>query len=130
VFPDGFAPLFRAAAALPALLVMPVSAGLPVALPDVVPPEVVALVEDPVAVPLVAAPPAAELPPVDCASAQVLVNASAVANPNVTSFMIAPFPAVYGQRGPRRLRSSLSITLRCCSYRFSLATNWTWQMTR
>jgi len=95
VFPDGFAPLFRAAAALPALLVMPVSAGLPVALPVVVPPDVVALVEDPVAVPLVAAPPVPELPPVeppvDCASAQVPVNISAVANPNVASFMIAPF---------------------------------------
>jgi hypothetical protein len=127
VFPDGFAPLFRAAAALPALLVTPVSAA-PVALPDVVPPAVVPLVEDPVVVPLVAAPPAAELPPVDCASAQVLVNASAVANPNVTSFMIAPFLAVYGQRGPRSLRSGLPITLRCCSQRFSLATNSTWQM--
>ena len=68
VFPDGFAALFRPAAALPALLFMPVSAGLPVAVPVVVP-----LVEDPVAVPLVAAPPVAELPPgeppVDCASA-------------------------------------------------------------
>jgi hypothetical protein len=64
VFPDGFTPLFRAAAALPALLVMPVSAGLPVALPVVVP-----VVEDPVVVPPVAAPPVAELPPVDCASA-------------------------------------------------------------
>lgn len=72
VFPDGFTPLFRAAAALPALLVMPVSAGLPVALPVVVPPDVVPLVEDPVVVPPVAAPPVAELPvepPVDCASA-------------------------------------------------------------
>ena len=68
VFPDGFAPLFRAAAALPALLVMPVSAVPPVALPDVVP-----VVEDPVVVLLVAAPPVAELPPaeppLDCASA-------------------------------------------------------------
>lgn len=95
VFPDGFAALFRPAAALPALLVMPVSAGLPVALPVVVPPDVVPLVEGPVVVPLVAAPPVAELPPVeppvDCASAQVPVNASAVANPNVASFMIAPF---------------------------------------
>jgi len=68
LFPDGFVALFLPAAALPALLVMPVSAGLPVALPVVVP-----LVEGPVAVPLVAAPPVAELPPVeppvDCASA-------------------------------------------------------------
>jgi hypothetical protein len=94
LFPDGFAALFRPAAALPALLVMPVSAGLPVALPVVVP-LVVPPVEDPVAVPLVAAPPVAELPPVeppvDCASAQVPANASAVANPNAASFMIAPF---------------------------------------
>ena len=68
VFPDGFSPLFRPAAALPALLVTPVSAVPPVALPVVVP-----LVEDPVVVLLVAAPPVAELPPVvppvDCASA-------------------------------------------------------------
>jgi hypothetical protein len=68
VFPDGFTPLFRAAAALPALLFMPVSAAPPVALPVVVPP-----MEDPVVVPLVAAPPVAALPPVepplDCASA-------------------------------------------------------------
>ena len=73
VFPDGFSPLFCPAAALPALLVMPVPVAAPVALPDVVPP-----VEDPVVVPLVAAPPVAA-PPVaelplaepllDCASA-------------------------------------------------------------
>jgi hypothetical protein len=90
VFPDGFTPLFRAAAALPALLFMPVSAVPPVALPVVVP-----VVEDPVVVLLVAAPPVAELPPVapplDCARAQVPVKTSAVANPNVASFMIAPF---------------------------------------
>jgi len=90
VFPDGFSPLFRAAAALPALLVTPVSAVPPVALPVVVP-----LVEDPVVGLLVAAPPMAELPLaeplLDCASAQVPVKASAVANPNVASFMIAPF---------------------------------------
>jgi hypothetical protein len=67
VFPDGFTPLFRAAAALPALLVMPVSAVPPVAFPVVVP-----VVEDPVVVPPVAALPVAELPvepPEDCASA-------------------------------------------------------------
>jgi len=68
VFPDGFNPLFWPAAALPALLVMPVPGLVPVALPVVVP-----VVEDPVVVLLVAAPPVAELPlaepPVDCASA-------------------------------------------------------------
>ena len=37
VLPDGFSPLFRPAAALPALLLMPVPAGLLVALPVVVP---------------------------------------------------------------------------------------------
>ena len=89
VFPDGFAPLFRAAAALPALLVTPVSAVPPVALPVVVP-----VVEDPVVV-LLVVPPAPVLPPaevpVDCASAKLLVKTSAVANPKVASFMMAPF---------------------------------------
>jgi hypothetical protein len=85
VFPDGFTPLFRAAAALPALLVTPVSAVPPVALPVVVP-----VVEDPVVV-LLVAPPTPVLPPVDCASAKLPVKTSAVANPNVASFMMAPF---------------------------------------
>jgi hypothetical protein len=89
VFPDGFSPLFAPAAALPALLDMPVLGFVPMALPDVVP-----VAGDPVVVPLAAAPPAAELPlaapPLDCASAKLLVKASAVANPNVASFMIAP----------------------------------------
>jgi hypothetical protein len=118
VFPDGFSPLFRPAAALPGLLFMPVSAGLPVALPVVVP-----LVEDPVVVPPVAAPPVAELPPaeppldpLDCASAQVPVNASAVANPNVASFMIAPFLGLRnGATRCARMRSSIAITVLCCS---------------
>ena len=52
------------------------------------------MVEVPVVVPGVVAVPAAEPeleePPV-CASASELVNASAVANPNVASFMIIPF---------------------------------------
>jgi hypothetical protein len=90
VFPDGFTALFRAAAAPPALLVTPVSAGPPVALPDVVP-----VVEDPVVVLLVAAPPVAELPPeappLDCASAKLPVKTSAVVNAKVASFMMAPF---------------------------------------
>jgi hypothetical protein len=91
VFPDGFTVLLRPAAALPALLVMPVPEVLPAALPVVVPP-----VEDPAVAPLVAAPPVPELPPdappLDCASAKLLVNANAVASPRVASFMIAPFP--------------------------------------
>ena len=95
VFPDGFSPLFRPAVALPALLPMPVLGLVPVALPVVVPP-----VDDPVAVPLLAAPPVPELPPAeplpDCASATVLVNASAVANPNAASFMTAPFLLRWG----------------------------------
>jgi hypothetical protein len=85
VLPDGFTALLRPAAALPASLLMPV---VPAPLPGVVP-----LVEDP-AVPLVAAPPVPELlpdEPPDCARAKELVNASAVANPIVASFMIAPF---------------------------------------
>jgi hypothetical protein len=90
VFPDGFTALLRPAAALPASLLMPVVALLPAPLPAVVP-----LVEDPAA-PLAAAPPVPELPPdappPDCASATLLVTASTVANPNVASFMIAPFP--------------------------------------
>jgi hypothetical protein len=89
LFPEGFSPLACPAAALPALLVVPVPAVPPVAFPVVVPP-----VGDPVVVPLAAAPPV-ELPPVappvDCANAQVPVSASAVANPNAASFMIAPF---------------------------------------
>jgi hypothetical protein len=88
VFPDGFSPLFAPAAALPALLDMPVLGLVPIALPDVVP-----VAGDPVVVPLVAAPPVAELPPaappLDCASAKLLVKASA-ASPNAASFMIAP----------------------------------------
>lgn len=88
VFPDGFAPLFRAAAALPALLGTPVLEVLPAALPVVVPP-----VGDPAVVPP-AAPPVLELPPgelPDCAKAKEFVKASAAANPSVASFMIAPF---------------------------------------
>jgi hypothetical protein len=90
LFPEGFSPLACPAAALPALLAVPVPVVPPVAFPLVVPP-----VGDPVVVPLVAAPPVVELPPaappVDCASAQVPVSASAVASPNVASFMVAPF---------------------------------------
>jgi hypothetical protein len=101
VFPDGFSPLFRPAAALPASLLMPVLGLVPVALPVVVP-----LVDGPVAVPLVAAPPVPELPlaePLpDCASATVLENASAVANPNVASFMAAPFLVALGANEVRR----------------------------
>ena len=85
VLPDGFSPLLAPAAALPAPLLMPVPA--PIALPDVVP-----VVEDPVVVLLVVPPvlPPAELP-VDCASAKLPVKTSAVAKPNVASFMMAPF---------------------------------------
>jgi hypothetical protein len=82
VLPDGFRALFAPAAALPALL------DVPLALPVVVP------VAGEAVVPLAAAPPVLALPLAepapDCASANVLVKASAVASPNVTSFMIAP----------------------------------------
>jgi hypothetical protein len=90
VFPDGFRALFAPAAALPALLDMPVVPGLvPIALPDVVPVAV-----DPDVVPLAAAPPVDEPPPaeppLDCANAEAPVRASAAASPNVASFMVAP----------------------------------------
>ena len=91
VLPDGFSPLARPAAALPASFDMPLF-GAPVELPVVVP-----LTEDPAVVPVAAAPPAAEPPPAeplpDCASAKLPVKTSAVANPNVASFMVAPLLA-------------------------------------
>ena len=90
MLPDGLAPLLRAAAALPALLVMPVLGSVIGALP-VVAPVVVPVVEDPAVVPLVVEPPVPDAPPLDCARAKELVNASAVANPIVASFMLAPF---------------------------------------
>jgi hypothetical protein len=111
VLPDGFRPLLRAAAALPASFDMPLL-GAPVELPVVVP-----VAEDPAVVPV--APPAAEPPPVevppDCASAKLAVNVSAVAKPNVASFMIGPFVVALGQRGRPALCSRLPITVRCCS---------------
>ena len=115
VFPDGFAPLFRAAAALPALLVMPVLVSVPGALPVVVP-----VVGDPVVVPLVAAPPVDELPPaeppVDCASAKLPVKTSAVDNANVASFMIAPFSGrITAQHDALACVPARPITDRCCS---------------
>jgi hypothetical protein len=84
VVPDGFSPLACPAAALPAPFDMPLFAA-PVELPVVVPPT-----EDPAVVPVAAEPPPVEVPP-DCARANVLVNASAIASPIVASFMIAPF---------------------------------------
>jgi hypothetical protein len=66
VVPDGFKPLFRAAAALPASFDMPLF-RLPVELPVVVP-----LTEEPEFVPVAAVPPADECPPAElpvCASA-------------------------------------------------------------
>jgi hypothetical protein len=115
VFPDGFTPLFRAAAALPASLLMPVVELPPVPLPVVVPP-----VEEPAVAPLVAAPPVPELPPaeppLDCARARELVKTSAVANPNVASFMIAPFSfCVTAQHDALACVPAWSITDRCCS---------------
>jgi len=104
VLPDGFSPLFRPAAALPGPLLMPV---LPVALPVVVP-----VVGGAVIAPLVVAPPVAELPavppPADCANAYVPAKTSAVANPNVASFMIAPFLAASGQTMPAHVAFQLA----------------------
>ena len=119
VLPDGLSPLARPAAALPASFDMPLLA--PVELPVVVP-----AVEDPAVVPVAAAPPVAELPPVeappDCASAKPAVNVSAVAKPNVASFMIGPFVVARGQRGRPAQRSRPPITVRCCSVEVSRAT--------
>jgi hypothetical protein len=78
VFPDGFRLLFAPAAALPALLLIPLLAELPVVVP---------FIEEPVVVPDAADPPAAELPPA-CANANVLVSASTTANPIVVSFIV------------------------------------------
>ena len=75
--PDGFKPLFAPAAALPALVFMPV----PVEVPR----------EAPVVVPLVADPPAAAPPaePVPLwAKATVLESASAAASPMLVNFMM------------------------------------------
>lgn len=80
VLPDGFRPLLAPAVALPAPLLIPLLVPL-----------VVPFVEEPVVTPLVADPVAAELPPVEplpCANANVLVNASAAANPIVLSLMV------------------------------------------
>jgi hypothetical protein len=98
VLPDGFKPLFRAAAALPASFDMPLF-RLPVELPVVVPPT-----EEPEFVPVAAVPPVVVPAPVElpvCASAQVAVNPSVVASANVASFMVAPLVVSQGQR--RRL---------------------------
>lgn len=100
MLPDGFKPLFRAAAALPASFDMPLF-RLPVELPVVVPPT-----EEPEFVPVAAVPPAVVPPPVEppvCANAQVPVNPSAVANANVASFMIAPSRVASGANGRGRL---------------------------
>jgi hypothetical protein len=85
VLPDGFSPLARPAAALPASFDMPLL-GAVVELPVVVP-----LGEDPAVVPVAAPPPAADPPPPDCARAKPPVTVSAAAMANVASFMIAPF---------------------------------------
>ena len=79
VFPDGFWPLFAPAAALPAPL-------LRLDVPPVVP-----FIDDPVVALLVAGPTAAELPPVEpplCASAKLLVSASAAASPILVNLMV------------------------------------------
>ncbi|WKA26729.1 hypothetical protein [Bradyrhizobium roseum] len=89
VLPDGFRPLLAPAAALPALLDVPLPGLAAVALPVVVPVAGAPPVAPPAAAPPVLALPPAEPAPV-CASPYVLVRASAVASPNVASFMIAP----------------------------------------
>jgi hypothetical protein len=88
VLPDGFSPLARPAAALPASFDMPLFGALvelPVVVPEAEDPAVV-----PVAAPPVADPPPLEVPP-DWAKAKPPVTVSAAATANVASFMIAPF---------------------------------------
>jgi hypothetical protein len=82
LFPDGFRPLFAPAAALPAPVLTPPFAAVPL--------------EDPVVVPIVAGAPVVELAPAEpvplCASANVLVSVSAAANARLVSLMgILPF---------------------------------------
>jgi hypothetical protein len=90
VFPDGFRALFAPAAALPAPVPMPL-VELSVELPGVVVDGPV--VDGPVVPPLVVEPPV-EVPPVEpvpvCASAKLLANVNAAANPILMSFMM-PF---------------------------------------
>ncbi len=84
LLPDGFRPLLAPAAALPALIPVPVD--VPGEAPVFVP-----LTDDPVVVPPVADPPAAAppaAPPPLCAKAKPLVNASAAASPMLVSFMV------------------------------------------
>jgi len=85
--------LLAPAAALPALLPR-LSGALPVVVPidGLVVPEPVVPIDEPVVVPVAVDPPAVEPPPAEpapvCARANVLVNASAVANPIVASRMM------------------------------------------
>jgi hypothetical protein len=91
VFPDGFRALFAPAAALPAPVPMPL-VERSVELPGVVVDGPV--VDGPVVPPLVVEPPVEVPPPLEpvpvCASAKVLANVNAAANPILMSFMI-PF---------------------------------------
>jgi hypothetical protein len=87
VFPDGFRALFAPAAALPAPVPMPL-VELSVELPGVV---VDGRVVDGPVVPSLVVDPPVELEPVPvCASANVLANVNAAANPILMSFMM-PF---------------------------------------
>lgn len=112
VLPDGFSPLARPAAALPASFDMPLL-GAVVEFPVVVP------LGDPAVVPVPTAPPAAEPPPVevspDCARAKPPVTVSEAAKANVASFMIAPFVVRPEPTRRRTLRSNIAITVGCCS---------------
>jgi hypothetical protein len=94
LFPDGFRLLFAPAAALPALLLIPLLVELPVVVP---------FIEEPVVVPVAADPLAAELPPAEppaCAKANVLVIASTAANPIVVSFIVVSIFVVDRRQRP------------------------------
>jgi hypothetical protein len=89
VFPDGFIVVFGPVVA-PMLPELAVPVFLPVVLPVALP-----FIDEPVAAPLAAEPPAVELPPAEppplCASANVLDNARAVAKAILVSLMIDSF---------------------------------------
>jgi hypothetical protein len=88
VVPDGLAPAFWAAAALPGALLTPALPTVPLVVPveePVVLPGVVVIPGEPVALPV--APPVL----VVCAIASVLARASAVASANVVVLMSQSF---------------------------------------
>jgi hypothetical protein len=101
LFPEGFRVLLAPAVALPAELPRLLD-GLPVVVPV---DEPVVPIDEPVVVPVAVEPPAVAPPaePVPlCATASVLVSASAVANPIVASLDLMTLSLVVPTREQRR----------------------------